>query len=183
MYMNFAKTTTYRLSKTFKTSAKLNFFRSLLQIIRCFLGTVISGIRDQGSGIREQEECLMREKERRLERRRLDVEMRPYRRAGLARKPTNGLLRAVRLALRVPAAEIAGKMGISCTRVFDLERRELKNSATLRTMSRMAQAMGCKMVYGIVPMGGRSLVELAEERLWASVLGTEIREEGIGTRD
>ena len=108
----------------------------------------------------------MREKERRLERRRLDVEMRPYRRAGLARKPTNGLLRAVRLALRVPAAEIAGKMGISCTRVFDLERRELKNSATLRTMSRMAQAMGCKMVYGIVPLRGRKLEELATIQYW-----------------
>jgi hypothetical protein len=35
----------------------------------------------------------------------------------------------------------------------------------------MAQAMGCKMVYGIVPLGGKTLVELAEERLWASVLG------------
>jgi hypothetical protein len=33
------------------------------------------------------------------------------------------------------------------------------------------------MVYGIVPVGGKTLDELAEERLWASLLGvgSEIR--------
>jgi hypothetical protein len=41
-------------------------------------------------------------------------------------------------------------------------------------MSRMAQAMGCKMVYGIVPEGGKTLEELAEYRLWAAA-----REVGI----
>jgi hypothetical protein len=34
--------------------------------------------------------------------------------------------------------------------------------------------MGCKMVYGIVPEGGKTLEELAEYRLWA-----EAREVGI----
>jgi hypothetical protein len=38
-------------------------------------------------------------------------------------------------------------------------------------MSRMAEAMGCKVMYGIVPEGGKSLEKLAEERLWAGVLG------------
>lgn len=51
------------------------------------------------------------------------------------------------------------------------EARELRNTITLRSMSRMAQAMGCKVVYGIVPVRGKTLDELAEERLWASVLG------------
>ena len=110
-------------------------------------------------------------RERRLARRRLDLEMRPYRRAGLTRKPTNGLLKAVRQALRVPVAEIAGKMKVNRSLIFDLEAREVKNTITIRSISRMAQAMGCKMVYGIVPLGGKTLVELAEERLWASVLG------------
>jgi transcriptional regulator with XRE-family HTH domain len=107
--------------------------------------------------------------------------MRPYRRAGLTKKPTNGLLRAVRRALRIPVAEIAGKMRVSRSVVFDLEEREPRNSITLRSMSRMAQAMGCKIVYGVVPMGGKTLGELAEERLWASVLGeTGVRDQGSG---
>ena len=113
----------------------------------------------------------MREKERRLARRSLDMEMQPFRRAGLKKNPTNGLLRAVRMALRVPVAEIAEKMGVNRSEIFDLELREPKNTISLRLMSRMAEAMGCKVVYGIVPLGGKTLVELAEERLWASVLG------------
>jgi len=102
------------------------------------------------------------------------MEMQPYRRAGVAKNPTNGLLRAVRQALRVPVAEIAEKMGVCRTVVFGLEAREPKNTITLRSMSRMAQAMGCKVVYGIVPMGGKKLEELAEERLWAGVLGKAV---------
>jgi len=114
----------------------------------------------------------MQERERKLARKRLDVEMRPYRRAGLEKNPTNGLLRAVRQSLRVPVLEIAEKMGMSRSIIFDLEARESKNTITLRSMSRMAEAMGCKVVYGIVPVGGKTLEYLAEKRLWASVLGT-----------
>jgi len=101
----------------------------------------------------------------------LDLEMRSFRRAGMTKDPTNALLRAVRLALRVPVNEIAAKMGVNRSGVFDLELREPKNTVTLKSMSRMAEAMGCKVVYGIVPNGGKTLERLAEERLWASVLG------------
>ena len=114
----------------------------------------------------------MRERERKLARKRLDFEMRPYRRAGMTKDPTNELLRAVRQALRVPVAEIAQKMGVQRSAVFDLEAREPKNTISLRSMSRMAEAMGCKVVYGIVPVGGKTLEYLAEKRLWESVLGT-----------
>jgi predicted DNA-binding mobile mystery protein A len=109
--------------------------------------------------------------QRKLSRKKLDVEMRPFRRAGMEKSPTSGLLRAVRLALRVEVSEIAGKMGINRSVVFDLEARELTTAVTLRSMTRMAEAMGCKVVYGIVPKGGRTLEELEEERMWVSVLG------------
>ena len=147
----------------------------------------MSGVRDQGlrdsrvrafvcllmdgrGTVRRERERAMRERERKLARKKLDVEMRPYRRAGREKHPTNELLRAVRQALRVPVAEIAGKMGVSRSVVFDLEAREVKNTITLKSMTRMAQAMGCKVVYGIVPSGGETLEELAEARLWARVL-------------
>jgi hypothetical protein len=38
-------------------------------------------------------------------------------------------------------------------------------------MARQAEAMGCMVVYGIVPKGGKTLDRLAEERLWTRVLG------------
>jgi len=113
----------------------------------------------------------MRARERKIALRRLDIEMRSFRRAGREKNPTNGLLRAVRQALRVPMAEIAEKMGVYRSAVFELETREPKNTITLKSMSRMAEAMGCKVVYGIVPKDGKKLEALAEERLWAKVLG------------
>jgi transcriptional regulator with XRE-family HTH domain len=118
----------------------------------------------------------MREMERRLARKKLDVEMKPYRRAGKEKNPTNGLLRMVRQSLRVPVSEIAEKMGVCKSVVLDFETGEAKNSITLKSMSRMAGAMGCKLVYGIVPQGGKTLEALAEERLWASVLGAGWKE-------
>jgi predicted DNA-binding mobile mystery protein A len=126
----------------------------------------------------------MRERERKLARKRLDVEMRPYRQAGREKNPTNGLLRAVRHALHIPVAEIAEKMGVNRSIIFDLEAREPKNTITLMSMSRMAEAMGCKVLYGIVPIEGKTLEDLAEKRLWASLLGvgSEIRDQGSGVR-
>jgi hypothetical protein len=41
----------------------------------------------------------------------------------------------------------------------------------LRSLERMAEAMGCKVVYGVVPLNGKTLERLAEERMWKDVLG------------
>jgi transcriptional regulator with XRE-family HTH domain len=113
----------------------------------------------------------MREMQRKLARKRLDLEMRSFRQAAREKNPTCELLRAVRQALRVPVAEMAGKMGVNRSVIYDLETGERTNTISLRSMSRMAEAMGCMVVYGIVPMGGKKLEELAEERLWAELLG------------
>jgi hypothetical protein len=41
----------------------------------------------------------------------------------------------------------------------------------MQSLSRVAKAMGCEVVYGIVPRGGKRMEALWEERLWADVLG------------
>ena len=125
----------------------------------------------------------MRERERNYARKRLDLEMRSYRQAGREKNLTNGLLRAVRQTLNIPVAEIAEKMGVNRSVVFDLEAREPKNTISLKSMSRMAQAMGCKVVYGIVPNGGKKLEDLVEERYLAGLIGTGNREQGPGNRE
>jgi hypothetical protein len=118
----------------------------------------------------------MRERDRKILRRRLDVEMRSIRRAGMQKEATVGLLRAVRMALRIPVTEIMEKMGVGWTPVFDLERREAQQTAMLGNVARMAKAMGCKLVYGIVPENGKTLEWLAEARLWRAVLGEKADE-------
>jgi hypothetical protein len=130
----------------------------------------------------------MRERERRLLRKRLDVELRPYRQAGKELNPTNGLLRVIRHALGVPAAEIAEKMGVCQSVVFDIEARELSNAVMMQSIERMARAMGCMLVYGIVPEHGETLENLSEERLWKETLANRERktrngEQGTGVRD
>lgn len=117
----------------------------------------------------------MREKDRRVARKKLDIEMKPYRWASREKNPTNELLRAVRLALGIPIKEIVEKMGIGRSSVCELERRELRRAITLESLGRMAAAMGCRVVYGVVPLNGKTLEQLAEERLWKEVLGRQGR--------
>ena len=129
----------------------------------------------------------MVERERTLARRRLDEELGPYRKAGQRKNPTNGLLRAVRKALGIPMGEIAGKLGVNESAVFRFEVIERKGKIKMSSMDRVAEAMGCKLVYGIVPKGGKTLNWLAEKRLWESILceeqGTGNREQGTGNRE
>jgi predicted DNA-binding mobile mystery protein A len=113
----------------------------------------------------------MRERERKLFLRKLDVEMRPFRLAGRTKNPTSGLLRAVRQGLGIPTAEVSQKMGARRNAAFDIEVSELRGTISLKSMSRMAEAMDCKVVYGVVPKGGKTMERLAEERLWAELLG------------
>jgi predicted DNA-binding mobile mystery protein A len=127
----------------------------------------------------ESEDAEMREKERKVARVRLDEEMKPFRTAGRQPNPTNGLLRAVRKTLGIPLTEVAVKAGVVLSTVTDLERRELEGTITMRSLARIAEALDCKVVYGVVPMKGRTLEYLAEERLWRKVLGgTEELENG-----
>ena len=121
----------------------------------------------------------MRYMQRKLMRSGLDDEMRPYRRAGDAKNPTNGLLRAVRHAVGIPTAEIAGKMGVNRSCVFEMERRELRRKITLQSLGRISDAMGCKVVYGIVPLDGKTLEEIVVERLWAKALGALKKKENF----
>ena len=88
----------------------------------------------------------MTEKDSKVARIKLDEKLRPFRVAARGKAAEHDLLRAVRQALRVPVKEIAGKMGVNRSGVFDLELRERRKTITLRSLERMAGAMGCRVV-------------------------------------
>jgi hypothetical protein len=132
----------------------------------------VIGTRDGGAWVGGSGE--MRVMERRVLLKKLDKEMRHYRLAAREKKPTNELLRTVRKVLGVPMKEMAEKMGIVESALFQMEDREGTGSITLRSLNRMAGAMGCRVVYGVVPQNGKTLEELAEERLWRDVLGSGV---------
>jgi transcriptional regulator with XRE-family HTH domain len=68
----------------------------------------------------------------------------------------------MRLAVGVPVGEIAEKMDFSDKMVFHLERAEQRKRISLARLEEMARALGCDLVYGLVPWE-RSLEDRALE--------------------
>ena len=147
------------------------------------LSEIVSFAVDKGrhpshSGLRFQART-MREKERNAVRKRLDKELRYYRWAGKEKHPTQGLLRAVRKALGIPAIEIARKMDINPSVLFRLEQNERRGRISMDGMMRVAGAMGCQVVYAVIPRDGKTLEYLAERRSW----GKELENRDVGNRE
>jgi transcriptional regulator with XRE-family HTH domain len=112
----------------------------------------------------------MREEQREYARKKLDKELRYYRIAAKDEHPTQELLRTVRQLLGVPVEEIARELKVSKSVVFRLEASERRGRITFKSMTRVATAMGCKMVYALIPRDGGTLEEMAERRKWSRLL-------------
>jgi predicted DNA-binding mobile mystery protein A len=66
-------------------------------------------------------------------------------------RPPKGWLRAIREALGMPGKHFARRLGVSPPRINRLEKNEINDSATLKTMRQAAEALDCVFVYGIIP--------------------------------
>ena len=77
-------------------------------------------------------------------------------------RPRRGWLRAIRDAIGMTAAQLAVRMKVSQPRVLAIEKAEQRGAITLATLERAAQALGCTLVYALVPNG--SLDKLVLER-------------------
>ena len=66
-------------------------------------------------------------------------------------RPPRGWIRAVREALGMSAAALAGRLGITAGAVIRLEQSEAADRARLETLRRAADALGCDLVYLLVP--------------------------------
>jgi predicted DNA-binding mobile mystery protein A len=77
-------------------------------------------------------------------------------------RPPKGWLRAVRDALGMTTAQFARRLGVSQPRIIELEQSEVSGSVTLHTLQRAAEALGCRLVYALVPE--RPLAETVQER-------------------
>src|SRR5262245_25757406 len=68
--------------------------------------------------------------------------------------PSEGWIATTRKALGMSAAQLARRLGLTRARVSQAERAELSGGVTLKAMKAMADAMGCRFVYAIVPAEG-----------------------------
>ncbi|MGC5165482.1 mobile mystery protein A [Luteimicrobium sp. DT211] len=66
-------------------------------------------------------------------------------------RPAGGWVRAVRSALGMSATDLARRLGITPAAVRKLEASERNGVVRLDTLTRAADAMGCDVVYALVP--------------------------------
>jgi predicted DNA-binding mobile mystery protein A len=77
------------------------------------------------------------------------VELRPL--AGASR-PSRGWIRAIREALGMTTGQLAKRLNVRQPRVVELEKAEVTGNVTMQSLERAAEAMGCRLVYALVPI-------------------------------
>lgn len=75
-----------------------------------------------------------------------------------------GWMRAVRQAIGIPVVELAKRMGVAKSQVFRLEEAEQRGDVRLSSLRRAAEAMGCELVYALVPSEGKLASMAAAQR-------------------
>lgn len=84
-------------------------------------------------------------------RRRLDTRFERIRAAGVDARPYHGWIRTIRDALGMTSTELAARMNLRQQSISDIERSERLHTIRLNTLEKAAEAMGCQLVYAIVP--------------------------------
>ena len=71
--------------------------------------------------------------------------------SSLTPTPRSGWIRAIRDALGMTSQELAGRLGITQAAETRLERSEVEGGIRLSSLRKVADALGCDVVYGFVP--------------------------------
>jgi predicted DNA-binding mobile mystery protein A len=80
-------------------------------------------------------------------------------------RPKKGWINTVRKALGMSGRQLASRIGVSQPRVAEIEKKEMDNSLTLKTMQQVAEGLECEFVYAFVPKTSikETLTKRAEE--------------------
>lgn len=89
-------------------------------------------------------------------RKRLDSQLQewpsPYTASYTASRPREGWIKSVRTALGMSSRELGRRLGKTNTEILAIEKREAQNKVTLETLQKVAEAMGCRLLYAFIPM-------------------------------
>src|ERR1700686_264156 len=105
----------------------------------------------------------MRNKFRTLRLKQLDRTLKPFRAAAKNPRPQEGWFRPVRGAEGGVPGEVGPRLRPSRGLPVQLEKAEAEDRITLKSLRAAANALGCDLVYALVPKG-ETLRELVEER-------------------
>ena len=86
----------------------------------------------------------------------------PFRRPARAQTPRGGWVRAIREALGMSAQQLGARLRVKRQTIGNLERSEADGKISLDSLNRVAKALGCRVVYALVPE--KPLEEMRRER-------------------
>ncbi len=89
--------------------------------------------------------------EKTLARKHLERRLAPLRDSDDLRRPPKGWIKAIREALGMTTAQLADRIGAAQPWIARLEATETADSATLKTLRRVAEGLDCELVYALVP--------------------------------
>lgn len=105
----------------------------------------------------------MRRQSFQLARLQLDRRIRPLIGTRVLDMPGEGWLRYVRRILGMTQSQLATRLGIKPQSLQRIEKAEIDGGVTLKTMRRVAEQLGCRVEYILVPESG-SFEELVRRR-------------------
>jgi len=88
--------------------------------------------------------------------------LRPFRRFSRAQSPRGGWVRAIREALGMSAKQLGTRLRVTRQTVENLERSEANGKITLDSLNKLAKALGCRVIYALVPE--KPLEEIQHDR-------------------
>jgi predicted DNA-binding mobile mystery protein A len=89
---------------------------------------------------------------RRIQRREIDALVESYPLLRVHLQPSSGgWLKTVRTALGMSARQLGQRVGVSQASVAEAERAEAEGRITLNALRKMAEGVGCDVVYALVP--------------------------------
>ncbi|MEN8262296.1 MAG: mobile mystery protein A [Nitrospirota bacterium] len=90
-------------------------------------------------------------KNKKLIRQQLEITLQKFRPLLDISMPPKGWIRAVRDALGMNGRQLADRLNVTRQRAALIEKDEIGNSATLKTMRRVAESLDCVFVYALLP--------------------------------
>jgi predicted DNA-binding mobile mystery protein A len=105
----------------------------------------------------------MRPEFKRLRIKQLERALAPFTAAKDSPRPQRGWLRAVREATGITIRQMATRLGKAPSLAAKLEKSEAEYRITLGSLRDAAEALGCQLVYALVPKNG-SIQGIAEQR-------------------
>ena len=100
-------------------------------------------------------------------------------------RPAHGWIRAIREALGMSSSDLAQRVGVTPSRVRQLERTEAEGAILLSSLERCARALDCHVCYALVPrqpleqMVWRQAFDKAARLVHASVARTSPGNEAV----